>query len=176
MSYHNAVFVERQQFQRGLRYILKANAILIVVVGVLFIVLKEDFNFNNGVLDIVGPASALVVCGGLVPWVMWVLQLRIRIDDRTFYARAWPFKFGPFEKKISLDSISKVEQRTVDPMGDYGGWGIKGKKYDILYCVGGIHAVTIHYDNEGSQYKFSVTSPDPDALQEAIESRLERLK
>ncbi len=170
MSSPSDVFVARQKASRGVRFAIGAGSILPFLLTMSILVAGSD-DSDSGFLS-VDNAIVIIAFGG-IQWLMWTVQLRIRIDHKLFYARVWPFRFGPFDMSIPLDAIMRVETRTVDPWA-YGGYGPKGKKNDILYSLGGVRAVTIYYATEGSEteFMFSVTIADPEELHAAVKSRL----
>lgn len=56
-------------------------------------------------------------------------------------------KFIPFHKSRLIDwnEIEKLEVVKYDPIGDYGGWGIKSKKGKKAYNVSGFNNDLNHY-------------------------------
>jgi hypothetical protein len=76
------------------------------------------------------------------------------------------FRFFPFHftfRRISWDTVEKYEVITYNPIGDYGGWGIKGNKYGQAYNVSGNLGLKIYLKTGkeiliGTQKKTELTS------------------
>jgi len=56
--------------------------------------------------------------------LIFFFKLTTRIDEKGIHYQFFPFHFK--FKLISWNEISKVFVRTYDPIGEYGGWGLKG--------------------------------------------------
>jgi len=57
-------------------------------------------------------------------------------------------KFAPVHfsfKKIQLDDLKKHYVRTYNPLGEYGGWGIKSGKNGKVYNVSGDRGVQLEF-------------------------------
>ena len=113
----------------------------------------------------VGAIGLSVLAGGVLPALLWTMQLRVRVDDRLYSVRLWP---TPFKSQVPRREIRDVHTREVDPMRDYGGWGIKGKRHDLLYSLGGKQAVTVQYRRKGQTRKLTVTTERADELLAAL--------
>lgn len=56
--------------------------------------------------------------------LIFIFKLTTRIDEKGIH-----YKFFPFHLKLKVinwNDISKAYVRTYDPIGEYGGWGLKG--------------------------------------------------
>lgn len=110
-------------------------------------------------------ATIGIAVGMILPLMLWSLQLRIRLDKRRYTVRIWP---TPFKSQIARREVKDAYVREVDPMRDYGGWGLKGKRRDLLYSVGGKQAVTVEYRRKGQTRKLTVTTERADELLGAL--------
>ena len=80
--------------------------------------LKENSEFTvGGFLGVVG-----VLIASIVP--IFFFKLITRIDEVGIHYRFFPFHFKT--KQITWQEIEKAYVRIYDPIGDYGGWGLKG--------------------------------------------------
>ena len=95
------------------------------------------------------------------------MRVRVRVDNRHYSVRLWP---TPLKSQVALREIREVYAREVDPMRDYGGWGLKGKRHDLLYSLGGKQAVTVEYRRKGQTRKLTVTTERADDLLAALSS------
>lgn len=70
--------------------------------------------------------------------IVFMFKLNTRIDELGIH-----YRFFPFHRKlrtISWNEISKAYIRNYDPIGEYGGWGIKagwGRKHGTAVNVSG---------------------------------------
>ena len=78
--------------------------------------------------------------------------------------------------RIAFDDISLIYPRTYQPLGEFGGYGIRWGKYGRAYNVSGNRGVQLEFSNGrklliGSQHAEELTT----ALQEAVlHSRISR--
>lgn len=159
-------FVEKQRVSKGVRRWLGPLAVFeaVVVIMVMSLVLNE--RPGSPWAGVVGIAVA-VLAGGLLPAILWKMQLRIRVDDRLYSVRLWPW---PFKSEVPRREIREVYAREVDPMRDYGGWGLKGKRHDLLYSLGGKQAFTVEFRRKGQARKLTVATERADELLAALSS------
>jgi len=75
----------------------------------------------------------LILSGIMTPLFFFTSNLKTEVKKDGFY-----FKFFPFHmsfQKIPAEDIQLYEERTYNPIKDYGGWGIRfginGKVYNI---------------------------------------------
>ena len=94
---------------------------------------------------------------------VWIatLAITVKVDPDILSVRLWPFKSAVVERS----GIDKIESVKIDPLRDYGGWGIKGGRDDRLFGFSNGQAVRIHF--EGTR-KLTVLTDDPDSLIEAV--------
>ena len=53
-------------------------------------------------------------------------------------------------------------------MKEYGGWGVRAKRRDVLYSLGGRGAVTVEFRRKGQNRKLTVTTEQADELLAAL--------
>ena len=158
-------FVDRQRVSKGLGQWLKPLAVFEAVVIVLVVSLVLIEENPDSPWAWFGLFGLTVLAGGVLPAILWTMQLRVRVDDRLYIVRLWP---TPFKSQVPRREIRDVYAREVDPMRDYGGWGLKGKRHDLLYSLGGKQAVTVEYRRKGQTRKLTVTTERADELLAAL--------
>ena len=135
-----------------------------VVLGLIMwaVLKKEDHGSVWAWVGAIGPVMLLVaVCTVLFLGI----RVRVRVDSRHYSVRLWP---TPFKSQVALREIKDAYVREVDPMRDYGGWGLKGKRSDLLYSLGGKRAVTVEYRRKRQTRKLTVTTERADDLLTAL--------
>jgi len=147
---------------------MRLQALLLVGMAAWIAIERSTENYSNADLAV---QWAVVIVGGLIiPLMIWTLRLRIRVDERRIKVGLWPV---PIRSVVDLTQIQSVEECEVDPQRRYGGWGTRGARDDILYTVGHTHAVTITYITDDTEMRrLTVTTPNPDVLRNALETRL----
>jgi len=92
-----------------------------------------------------GINSYYVLIGISIPLIFYVFELRTFITSEGLYYQFFPIHFK--KQLIKIEEIEKIEALQYNPLGDYGGWGIrygfKGKAYNIR----GNKGVKIHLSN-----------------------------
>ena len=86
-------------------------------------------------------------------------------------ARAWPFP----GTVVPIDQVLTSEVVKIDPLRDYGGWGIKGTRRDRLVGGGGTTALRITYTHEsGEERKLTFLTDCADEADRRIVSQRKR--
>ena len=93
------------------------------------------------------------------------LRLKIHVDDSLLRVQVWPL---PPAKKIPAEQIRSARQRTVKPLREFGGWGIRARRGHLLYSLGGTNAVTVEYFHRGKDRQLTVTTERGDELVSAL--------
>lgn len=112
------IFKEEQRFTQLWLLVLMSVSFIVPILIMVQEYLKEDTKMttNQFILTLLGIlASALFI---------FAFKLTTRIDEKGIHYQFFPFHFKL--KVISWNEISKAIIRTYDPIGDYGGWGLKG--------------------------------------------------
>ena len=112
------VFKEKQRFTQTWLIVLLALSIIVPVGIILQEYLKENTKMttNEFVLTLVG----------ILVSVLFILSFKLttRIDEKGIHYQFFPFHFSL--RTINWSEINNVKVRTYDPIGEFGGWGIKG--------------------------------------------------
>lgn len=112
------VFKEEQRFTQ-LWLIVLMSVSLIVPVALIF----QEYSKKNSSIstnELIGSTIAILASGLLI----FFFKLKTRIDEKGIYYQFFPFHFK--YKLISWNEIENAFVRTYDPIGEYGGWGLKG--------------------------------------------------
>jgi hypothetical protein len=81
----------------------------------------------------------------LVTLVLMFARLRTRLDTTALYVKFFPFHLR--YKKIAFDEIAAVYARTYQPLGEFGGWGIRWGIGGRAYNVSGNRGVQLELKN-----------------------------
>lgn len=139
---NNITFHEEQQFRQTWVW-----AILILPTIILWYIAIQEIIFNNPVGN--GNASKEIMFafwlgfGVLFPLFFYKLKLITQVRQDGLYIKFAPVHFS--FKKIPLDNLKKHYVRTYDPIGEYGGWGIKYGKNGKVYNVSGDRGVQLEF-------------------------------
>lgn len=120
------IFKEEQRFtQSWLIIIIIISTLIPVGIGVYGIIaqiiLKKPFG-DKPMTDfglIVFTLSMILISG-----FIFIFKLTTRIDEKGIHYQFFPFHFKL--NLISWNEILKAYVRNYDPIGEYGGWGLKG--------------------------------------------------
>lgn len=112
------VFKEEQRFTQLWLLVLISISLIVPIAIMVQEYLKEDTTMttNQFVLFL-----SIILVSGLF---IFAFKLSTRIDEKGIHYQFFPFHFKL--RIISWNEISKAYVRTYDPIGDYGGWGLKG--------------------------------------------------
>jgi hypothetical protein len=119
------VFVETQWFYRRWWWLM-LGATALTLVPLLFALNKPQ---GLKAAAVAGPLVLLVVAG------LWLIRLHVRVDEMGIH-----YQFTPFLNRWRhwpWNDFRQVQPRTYSPLGDYGGWGIKGWPGNLAYNVWG---------------------------------------
>jgi hypothetical protein len=113
------------------------------------------------------PASNLemviiqVLVGVLLPIVVLGANLVVTVMPGRMDLRYFPFA----RRAVDLSTIAACEVRSYSPLGDYGGWGIRGYADDRVWSCRGNRGVQLVF-RDGR--KFLIGSSRPEELASAI--------
>lgn len=108
------IFKEEQRFTQSWLILLIIVSIIVPVV----IILKEADKMTTSSLL---TSLSLII---LAPAIIFLFKLKTRMDEIGIHYQFFPFHFK--RKTIKWNIIKNAHVRTYDPIGEYGGWGIKG--------------------------------------------------
>lgn len=112
------VFQEKQFINRWWLFML-ILAVIVIVVGTAFYATRNASEETAVIVSLISIAIAL-------PIVIALLKLRLetRIDEKGILAYFRPFKFTV--KYYPWDQIKECYVRRLNPVEEYGGWGLRG--------------------------------------------------
>jgi hypothetical protein len=73
------------------------------------------------------------------PWMMFALRMSVMVTHEALYVRYFPF----LNRRIVIGEIERCAPRTYSPIGEYGGWGIRGFGKNRAYNVSGNRGVQL---------------------------------
>ncbi|WP_181374569.1 hypothetical protein [Polaribacter aquimarinus] len=112
------VLKEEQRFTQPWLFLILGISIM-VPIG---IILKEFYKENSNVSlnEVIFIIMLILIC--TIP--IFFFKLKTRIDENGIHYQFFPFHFS--FKTISWKEIKNAHVRNYDPIGEYGGWGLKG--------------------------------------------------
>lgn len=126
------LFYEKQQFRQPWLWIL----MVVVFASVVFAgYIADKKSGNAGIIIIIVTILPLL----LGMFLLWKLALITKIDDTGIHV-----KFQYFHKKFrhyKWENIESLQIKKYNPVGDYGGWGIRLGAYN----VSGNHGLLIRF-------------------------------
>jgi len=112
------IFKEEQRFNQVWLIILMLVS-TIVPIGIYVKEYTENpENFSS--LELIGVIFLILLASGFI----FFFKLTTRIDETGIHYKFFPFHWNL--KNIKWNEIDKAYVRTYDPLGEYGGWGLKG--------------------------------------------------
>lgn len=112
------VFKEEQRFTQLWLIVLMAVSLVVPIAIIVKEYTKENSSLST--LDLIIFISLMLLSGLLI----FLFKLTTRIDEKGIYYKFFPFHIKM--KLISWDEITEAYVRTYDPIGEFGGWGLKG--------------------------------------------------
>jgi hypothetical protein len=100
-----------------------------------------------------------IVINVVVTLILVFCRLQTRLDTSALYIRFFPFHFR--YKKIDFNDIATVYARSYQPLGEFGGWGIRWGSSGKAYNVSGNRGVQLELKNGK---KILIGSQHADAL------------
>ena len=166
---NNTTFYEEQQFRQAWVWI-----IIIFPTIFLWYIAIQELIFGNLVGNSNTSKEMIFVFwlgfGVLLPLFFYKLKLITNVRKDGVYVRFAPFHFS--FKKIQLDNLKRYYVRTYNPIGEYGGWGIKYGKMGKAYNVSGNRGVQLEFTNRKG---LLIGSQKPEQLNSAIENYLKNI-
>lgn len=112
------IFKEEQHIKQNWLKVLLAVSIVVPIIMVTKEYLEEisKITTNEFVLILLGISISVAF--------IFFFKLKTRIDEIGIH-----YQFSPFHLKMKIiqwKEIKKVHVRNYDPIGEYGGWGLKG--------------------------------------------------
>ncbi|MEE9407945.1 MAG: hypothetical protein V3V28_07715 [Polaribacter sp.] len=112
------VFKEEQRFTQTWLIVLLAVSIIVLIAIIVkeYLEVNTKMTTNEFVLTITGIFLSVAF--------IFFFKLKTRIDEKGIHYQFFPFHFSL--KTILWREIKSAKVRTYDPIGEYGGWGLKG--------------------------------------------------
>ena len=110
------VFKEEQRFTQTWLIVLLSISTIIPLIIMFTEYYKGKTSLNELLLTI---GIVVVSCG-----FIFFFKLKTRIDEIGIHYQFLPFHLS--FKSINWTKINKAYVKTYDPIGDFGGWGLKG--------------------------------------------------
>ena len=144
------------------------RAVFLVSAGAIIVIMgfgaADILDSTISGLERIGVAVAMVA-GIVVSYGLWRADLVLRVDGERIAARAWPFR----STVVSINQVLKSEVVTIDPLRDYGGWGLKGNRRDRLIGGGGTTALRVTYlHKSGEERKLTFLTERADEAKQRI--------
>lgn len=154
---------EIEHAPRGVRTLLMATLIIYsVVVGTACFGVATELESSIG--EVLGFVGAAVV----LPSVLIVLLLRTTLEV-TVDESGLSIIMRPFHRKVrhyAWAEIAEISTRRVSPLGEFGGWGIRGWGKKVGYIWAGNTGIDVLTTN-GKRIVVSITNAE--SAREAIE-------
>ncbi|MDA9235188.1 hypothetical protein N9E59_02850 [Polaribacter sp.] len=152
------VFKEEQRFRQVWLMVLLGFSLL-VPVG---LIIKEYIKDNTSMTTNEFLGSLIGIIASVL--LIFIFKLSTRIDEKGIHYQFFPFHFSM--KTLLWSEITKAEIRTYDPIGEYGGWGLRysfNKKKGNAVNVSGDIGIQLTLKNGkklliGTQKKEAVSS------------------
>ena len=153
-------FLEIQQMSQTIRIItLIANLIFAGIILHMKIYMQFPLNW---------PIIIAIIALDIIMGLLFVsIKLETVVIQNELYIRYWPMVYS--YKLIPLEDITSIQSVTYSPLGDYGGWGIRGTKKNRCYNAQGDQGVLINYTNGN---RLLIGSQKPDELESTLRSIL----
>ena len=110
------VFKEEQRFRQVWLMVLLGFSLLVPVGLIINEYIKDNTSMTTN--EFLG--SLIIIASVLL---IFIFKLSTRIDEKGIHYQFFPFHFSM--KTLLWSEITKAEVRTYDPIGEYGGWGLR---------------------------------------------------
>jgi hypothetical protein len=112
------VFKEQQRFTQTWIIVILAISVIVPIAIIVKEYLAENTTMSSN--------EFILTLGGILVSVSFIFffQLKTRIDEFGIHYQFFPFHLSM--KTIRWQEINTATVRTYDPIGEYGGWGLKG--------------------------------------------------
>ena len=110
-------FKEEQRFRQVWLMVLLGFSLLVPVSLIINEYIKDNTSMTTN--EFLG--SLIVIIASVL--LIFIFKLSTRIDEKGIHYQFFPFHFSM--KTLLWSEITKAEVRTYDPIGEYGGWGLR---------------------------------------------------
>ncbi|GAB3537400.1 hypothetical protein GCM10027443_30290 [Pontibacter brevis] len=162
MAEQKILFRERQRFKQFWLWVVVLSVAAIFWAGFVSQVLLGG-SFGSNPVSNVQLIVFFVLIGLGLPVFFYSMRLTTVVHPGELQVRFWPFHLRP--KRIQLHSVRDYARVTYNPIGDYGGWGIRWSFRGKAYNMSGNEGVQLLFYN---QKPLLIGSQNAAALFEAI--------
>ncbi len=81
----------------------------------------------------------VLLFGAALPWMLLATRMTVMVTNEALYIRYFPFT----QRRIPIGEIRAFLPRTYLPLGEYGGWGVRGFARNRAYNVAGNRGVQL---------------------------------
>ncbi|MFA7445777.1 MAG: hypothetical protein WCY89_07495 [Flavobacteriaceae bacterium] len=158
------LFQERQRFNQWWVWpihLLNIGMVIFFAIGAYVQIIKGQTVGSKPAPDsvlVIATIIALLLC-----LLFFSMQLKTAVTKDKIH-----FRFTPFHRKEQeylLSDIQKMEVVKYSPIGEYGGWGIRGFGNDRAFNVKGNMGLKIYFKNGKKRL---IGTQKPDELQKII--------
>jgi len=153
------VFKEQQRFSNWILWLL----LISMAVGVWFWFISSVVlggSSSPGLQESIAPDWFIVlvwaIVGIIIPGFIFTLRFDIEIQNGEIVFQYFPFHVKP--KRLSIKEVQNYKIVRYDPLGDYGGWGVRKKVNTIGYITPSDRGVIVLLDDE-MQLTFGTDQP-----------------
>ncbi|PRY16403.1 hypothetical protein CLV24_101249 [Pontibacter ummariensis] len=159
---HKILYREQQRFRQFWLWVVVLGVAAIFWAGLVTQVMFGGQFGDNPVSDV--ELVILFVAVGLgLPYFFYKMTLTTEVQPGVLQVRFWPFHLRPV--RIPLHTVRDYEQVVYNPIGDYGGWGIRWSFRGKAYNISGNEGVQLLFYN---RKPLLIGSQNPQRLFEAI--------
>ncbi|MHA6249654.1 hypothetical protein ACXYMU_17055 [Pontibacter sp. CAU 1760] len=145
MEKHPIYFKEQQRFRQPWLWVVLLSVAGMLWAGFISQVLLGQAFGDKPVADVQLTIIFALVGIGL-PWFFYRMSLTTVVVPGEVRVRFWPFHRKPV--RVPLHTVREYEPVTYNPIGEYGGWGIRWGLHSKAYNVSGNKGVKLHFYNK----------------------------
>jgi hypothetical protein len=145
MKKQQVLFQERQRFTQFWLWVLVLGIAGVFWAGFIYQVVLGGAFGNRPVSDI-QLSILLALMGFGLPFFFYWMSLTTKVRPGVLSVRFIPFHLKP--EKIPLHLVRDYERVTYNPIGDYGGWGIRWSAKGKAYSMSGREGVLLYFYNQ----------------------------
>ena len=112
------VFKEEQRFNQPWLIVLILISVLVPIGITINKYMKDPSSFST--VEFISLMGVMILVSGFI----FLFKLSSRIDEKGIHYKFFPFHWS--FKIINWNEIDNAYVRTYNPIGEYGGWGLKG--------------------------------------------------
>ena len=161
------LFNETQKFRQWWLWVIMLF-VFGIIAFVAFKIIKGEELKDKTPLILVGSCVLFI----LIPTVLLLLNMKLetQVTEKGIYVRFYPFHAS--FKEYKWNSISKSFVRQYDPIGEFGGWGLRIGPAGKAFNVSGDKGLHLEFNDNK---KLLIGTNKPDEMKEALK-RIGRLK